>query len=521
MHALSDDELLFFGSLLTNFAYHPGSVHRVHFDSTDDLQGQNPNDKSIAQSSTLESIPSADADYSQLVLPDLPTQSIQLQTTTDTFDDFDRPLIKTKLPSHLQGIISGTRSALLKSNSSKWYRLKGCGNDTDGFLIKPICNSSTKLTIRGCAFLDTTHRELFMTHYISHLLSPHKIECANRSIGWFEYKSEHENTDRIHSDIPIVQDVHLHQWSTITRCCILLETLGNKRLSDHLLYGIEQLFSLMTCNDQSHPVNQSDLLTLFSVDRLTQSEHNKKELVPLQTWFASLTDILQPIDYQKCNWLQASTHLSDEVPSSIDEDRWRILWKTNIELVNNSIQTERSLADLLSVLYKRLGFECGSILGLMHYYRISWGTYIDELGTHCNAHPNNLVIKLSSSISSLWLAPLDFDMSFTETSYRPNPMNNQSFDELIQLELSGFQLTLGGDSQASSGVTAWIEMPDDQWTSARWLLRDIMLNEFNQTYNETIRHGSIKLFDSFSQKEYSALQALIRLALMTTMKEIG
>lgn len=510
MDGLSDDEFLFFGSLMTNFAYHPGSVHRADLDSTDDPPLQSSNDESTEYS-----------DYDQVVLPDLPTPLIQIPTAADTSDDFDRPLIKTKLPSRLKGIISGTRSALFKSNSARWYRLKGCGNDTDGFLIKPISDSSTKLTIRGCAFLHTTHRELFMTHYISRLLSAQKIQCANRSIGWFEYKSQEEHTEKVHSDIPTIQDVHLHQWPNTTRCCILLETLGNKRLSDHLLYGIEQLFSLIICADQAHPVNHCNLISLFPPDLLTPSEQDKEQLVPLPTWFAALTNMLQPIDYQQCNWLHPSSYFSEHIPSTIEENHWRALWKTNIELVNNYIRTGKSLADLLCLLYKRLGFECGSILGLMHFHRISWGTYTDELGTHCNAHPNNLVIKLPSATSSFWLAPLDFDMSFIETSYQPNRLNTQAFDELIQLELSGFQLTLGGDSQASSGVTAWIEMMDDQWTSARWLLRDIMLNEFYQTYNETIRTGTTKLSDSFSLKDYDTLQSLIRLALIQTMGETG
>jgi len=525
MDAISDDELLFFGSLITNFAYHSGSIHQSHFDSVDELQFQSLNDKFTWHSLPLGSSSVNDTDYDQVVLPDLPTKFIQLPTNNDNPktipDDLCRPLIKTKLSSRFKGIISGARSALIKSNSSKWYRLKGCGDHTDGFLIKPISNSSTKLTIRGCAFVHTTYRELFMTNYISHLLSSHQIECANTSIGWFEYKLQNENSEEIHSDIPIVQDVNLNQWPNITRCCILMETLGNKRLSDHVLYGIEQLFSLIICDNQSHPVNQSDLISLFPSDRLTQSDQNNEQLVPLSTWFASLTNILQPIDDQKSIWLHRSSHFSDEIPSDIEENRWKILWKSNIEILNNYSQTEKSLSYLLSLLYKRFGLECGCILGLMHYHRISWGTYTDELGTHCNAHPNNLVIKLPSLPLSFLLAPLDFDMSFTETSYLPNQMNNQSFDEIIQLELSGFQLTLGGDSQASSGVTAWIEMPDDQWTSVRWLLRDTMLNEFNRKYHETIQNGFIKLFDSFSKEEHCALQSFIRLALIKTMKEIG
>jgi hypothetical protein len=525
MDTISDDELLFFGSLMTNLAYHPGLVHRAHFDSVDELQFLSSKDEFTLPSMTSKPLSPLDTDYHQMVLPDLPTNFIQVQTTTNNIqtisDDFCQPLIKTKLSSRLKGIISGARSALIKSNSSKWYRLKGCGDNTDGFLIKPISNSNKKLTIRGCAFLHTTYRELFMSHYISHLLSPHKIECANTSIGWFEYKLQNENLKNIHSDIPIIQDINLNRWPNILRCCILMETLGNKRLSDHVLYGIEQLFHLIICDNQSHPVNQFNLISLFPLERLTQSDQNNEQFIPLSTWFASLTNILQSIDYQKSDWLHSSSHFSDEIPSDIDENRWRILWKTNIEILNNYLQTEKSLSNLLCLLYKRFGFECGSILGLMHYHHISWGTYTDELGVHCNAHPNNLVIKLPSSTSPFFLAPLDFDMSFTETSYLPNQFNDQSFDEIIKLELSGFQLTLGGDSQVSSGVTAWIEMSDDQWTSVRWLLRDIMLNEFNRTYDETIQNGSIKSFDSFSNEQNCALQSLIRIALLKTMKEIG
>jgi hypothetical protein len=61
-----------------------------------------------------------------------------------------------------------------------------------------------------------------------------------------------------------------------------------------------------------------------------------------------------------------------------------------------------------------------------------------------------LVMKLfstSSTSSSFLLAPLDFDMSFTETNYLCNQTNKQSFDEIIKLELASFQLTIGGDPQ--------------------------------------------------------------------------
>ena len=525
MDNLSNDELLYFGSIKTNLAYHFGSLHFTHLDYDKESQYHTYENESTPNSITSDSLPSIDKDNHQLVLPCIPASLIKISTIMDNLhfipDDFSRPLIKTKLPSRLKAIISGTRSAIIKSNSSKWYRLKGCGNNTDGFLIESIANSTIKSTIRGCAFLDTAHRELFMTNYISRLLAPHHIECGNISVGWFEYKLQTEKSDDMCWDIPIVQDINLNQWPNVTRCCIIMETLGNKRLSDHILYGIEQLFNLILCNNKSHPVNQSNLISLFALERLTKSDQNNEQFVPLSTWFAFLSNLIQPINYHCSSWLNISSYFSDEIPSSIDEHRWRILWKTNIDVINSYLQTHESLSDLLCLLYKRLGFECGSILGLMHYHRISWGTYTDELGTHCNAHPNNLVVKLFSSKSSFLLAPLDFDMSFTEMSYLKNKMNNQSFDEIINLELSAFQLTLAGDSQTNSGVTAWNEIIDDRWSSVRWLLRDIMLNEFNRSYNQIIQNESIQLYDSFSNEQNFALQSLIRLALMKTRKVVN
>ena len=82
-----------------------------------------------------------------------------------------RPLIKcpednsTISESVCVGIASGRRSALIKLANGKWYRLKGCGNDCEGFPVRltssPVTNttdgsvSSCWQDIRGCAFPHT------------------------------------------------------------------------------------------------------------------------------------------------------------------------------------------------------------------------------------------------------------------------------------------------------------------------------------------------------------------------------
>ena len=87
----------------------------------------------------------------------------------------------------------------------------------------------------------------------------------------------------------------------------------------------------------------------------------------------------------------------------------------------------------------RLGFECGRVLFVLGEGRVSWGTYPDSLGTHCNAHANNMVVLPTLTPAALaaaeaadaateatgaperpersLLAPLDFDMAFTEDAY--------------------------------------------------------------------------------------------------------
>ena len=70
----------------------------------------------------------------------------------------------------------------------------------------------------------------------------------------------------------------------------------------------------------------------------------------------------------------------------------------------------------------RLGRECGMVQRMLSDADISWGTYPDAMGTHCNAHVNNMVVLPSSTVASAsldapFLAPVDFDMAFTKDSF--------------------------------------------------------------------------------------------------------
>jgi hypothetical protein len=91
---------------------------------------------------------------------------------------------------------------------------------------------------------------------------------------------------------------------------------------------------------------------------------------------------------------------------------------------------------------------------------------------HCNAHPNNLILlppqteKETSTYIPL-LAPLDFDMAFTEKSVTSlayvdsfrfgrrvemRAGTNTSIRQLLDTEVRSMRLALAGDSELNTGT---------------------------------------------------------------------
>jgi hypothetical protein len=65
-------------------------------------------------------------------------------------------------------------------------------------------------------------------------------------------------------------------------------------------------------------------------------------------------------------------------------------------------------------LFSRIGYEAGLIKRILDEHQISWGYFIDHnlFEPHCNAHPNNFVVRADLVDSGTILAPLDFDMTY-------------------------------------------------------------------------------------------------------------
>ncbi len=74
------------------------------------------------------------------------------------------PLLKCNTPSpdcNLKGYHSGRRSALIEGEDHSWYRLKGCGDISDGIILKELEDSNGSLVqLRGVQFEHTTAREI-------------------------------------------------------------------------------------------------------------------------------------------------------------------------------------------------------------------------------------------------------------------------------------------------------------------------------------------------------------------------
>ena len=79
-------------------------------------------------------------EYDDLVVPEIPAVDLKMKVANDTnkFPELLRkPLIKKK-DGKIVAFTSGIRSAIVKTNEGRYYRLKGCGNNYDLFPLREV-----------------------------------------------------------------------------------------------------------------------------------------------------------------------------------------------------------------------------------------------------------------------------------------------------------------------------------------------------------------------------------------------
>eukprot|EP00298_Acanthocystis_sp_HF-20_P016892 c21618_g2_i1.p1 GENE.c21618_g2_i1~~c21618_g2_i1.p1 ORF type:complete len:755 (-),score=269.09 c21618_g2_i1:58-2058(-) len=465
----------------------------------------------------LESI--GDVEYKKCTLPVLPALDISYSVSRTSsqrsgipLELFTKPLIKRKKseafiwPSSLTGIASGRRSALVKLKG-KWYRLKGCGDLEDGFPVAFNGDNGEK-SVRGCLFEHTVSRELYMATKVEEALKKSGIGCsAILPIGWYKYES---CTDWI---LP-----------KVIRYCGVYETIGDRRLGDHLIAGLEIILPLICDSSQSialsHAISKSRQVDL--------NEELWETSMVVETDMKIASDL---IEFSLKEFSPLAYSSLSEYHQKIIPNEMKLLWDDLQASLTNKIEIAKEksgIKSLLLYLAWRLGWECGKILRCFHDSDISWGTYPDQLGIHCNAHINNLVIKtpqilVDENKYDTYLSPLDFDMAFTKEQYISEIVEEskqklfpRDWLGLLNWEKNmGFKTSLAGSTFANTGVSNQSQNIPKEFIPMQIAFRDTIVAGFEASYNNLEDRAP------FSPIAHDAVCDIVRMALITTMNVIA
>jgi len=379
-----------------------------------------------------------------LVEPGIPAWEPAVLPLPEIFDEhvapqelLTCPLLKSPAeaaltePSSLLATASGVRSAVVHVRN-RAFRLKGCGNNTDGFVIEKHGDHGEEM-IRGCLFSNTSSVEMRMTRKISEVLQESVCMIAgNEPVCFYEYETP--------SHLP----------DNAKLFCNVYETLGDKRLGDHLLAGMELFLPLLldsVVEDES------------AIDRLDALLREGRGVMEEEPWdTATVAECGMKVADMTVTL--AAELLNESFLDTLDSFSTHPLWKETLDEARKACTEKRSFF----LLAKTLGFQAGLVCRSLEENAISWGTYPDATGIHCNSHANNLVVLdpvSASAIDSQLIAPVDFDMAFTETDFRPEIVAAshqnifpRTWSALIQWEQQmGMRTSLAGSNFTSTGVT--------------------------------------------------------------------
>jgi hypothetical protein len=253
---LTSDDLIYFGSQPVAFTTCPGSFKS--FVREDWREDPSTLDIVVAREDFL---PAGDGLTPDVILPAIPALDYTHRdpsfltsnsniAPSDLPHELAMPLIKIPLMNAredtLRGVASGTRSALVKVDN-EWFRLKGCGNNDEGFISRrdidrkdapgPLDEKGrpTYRVIRGSAFPHTALRELAVAADVGTAFQSSRSLGANIAVGMYLY------TDTV--QLPL-GEAH-------PTACIVERTLGDRRLGSHVLSGLKILLPMLIRDDES------------------------------------------------------------------------------------------------------------------------------------------------------------------------------------------------------------------------------------------------------------------------------
>ncbi|EAR94379.1 hypothetical protein TTHERM_00048820 (macronuclear) [Tetrahymena thermophila SB210] len=443
---------------------------------------------------------------------------------------------------------SGKRSAIVKTVEGVYIRLKGCGNLDQGF---PLEKSSSKYPEayepRGCQFNHTAKREIYVSNQVSQFLQLINNESAIKPLGFYLYN---ENFEQDQSFCPnlicLKNDAKLiRKYSTV------FETLGEKRLSTHLLQGLSQLLRGALRQTKKENTQYKQIQSSFPQERIIpndqdlengiyQVEENMMELLDVVQREKLLEEETFPIEKEGLylNLYQNLFHTKKQLNS--EKINFQNLFESlQVKLIYQGLfsQITANLNDIdfnqlvlqISLIYGRVGWELGSIMRSFYQNKLNWGYYADhDSAFHCNAHPNNFVV-LPQGHANL-IAPLDFDMAFFEEEFI-NINNNeptygqndkQLFNKYMELGRQSLELALSGLEIMSNfqfeTQNNFQEEPEVQ----------LLYSLYIQAFRDTLRIYYMRGFENRScdisilqlnSSQFNQIHDIIKLSLLLTCEE--
>ena len=318
---------------------------------------------------------------------------------------FKQPLMKCP-PDHpdclhdLYGVKSGTRSGLVKYDG-EWYRLKGCGNNDEGFIIRlhktpSSASTSDKETwqeIRGCAFYNTSLRELYYTSYLSTCadFQCNNIISANGSIGLCHYMQPSEAL--------------LGVEQTVRPVCILERTMGDRRFGTHVLAGIELILPLLI---RMEDLDVHKLQAAFPPNRPREDKPPSGDETPL-----SLLSSIVSTDRFICDYCMGTSLAGNGDDPACQGLCWHDVHRDASSLVNMLLPAhslpEQSPQQNISEVDKQYPQQWSNEgpIDMPISWRKEWDKVVQNLGTHLRriqakrCERGGLVINSSSPTSSV------------------------------------------------------------------------------------------------------------------------
>jgi len=415
--------------------------------------------------------------YENIYLPCVPETNIKLLNSNERKINnsnfpFIYPLIKFDINLLRQseefknlnkyiGIMSGERTAIIKSKSGKLYRFKGCGSFKSGFILFENENQDifNKIEIRGCQFENNVVRELYYTDFINEILKKNNIAPCNIPIGYFEY----DKNLKFINDSLNEENIIENEVPEIRKYCSIYETLGDRRLGTHLLKGLEMILDSITeiaINEFNMDINSyNSIKKLFKEERWSSipsifiiKNVDLPEGMSLKEWCSKPIYKKEYYDYLITHdtlkkLLNSNKELNNIKKASNFVENWseilrkRVNFKMNhFDIIINELKTmviklsKKSILEFIIDIFIRIGYETGKIKRIFLDEEFNWGTYNGQspLDIFCSSHFNNFVVMPPNDYCLL--SPIDFDLSFTKKNFINNDKQSESYgthDELI------------------------------------------------------------------------------------------